>query len=101
MAAASLGVGSSGRIRTEDQPPTPADSNLLDPEPKDIWPTILLDQLGPILTKKRTVEGQSWGPRHLAHAQDPARLDLTLYVRIIQAWPFTVESRKSEEASVS
>jgi hypothetical protein len=29
---AQVGVGSSGRIRTEDQPPTPADSNLPDPE---------------------------------------------------------------------
>ena len=26
------GVGSSGRIRTEEEPPTPDDSDLLDPE---------------------------------------------------------------------
>jgi len=29
---AQAGVGSSGRIRTEDEPPTPADSNLPDPD---------------------------------------------------------------------
>jgi len=27
-------VGSAGRIRSEEQPPTPADSNPLDPEPE-------------------------------------------------------------------
>jgi hypothetical protein len=39
--------------------------------------------------------------RETAGALLRAELDLTLYVRIIQAWPFTVVSLKSEEASVS
>jgi len=32
LLTAQAGVGFSGRIRTENQPPTPADSNLPDPE---------------------------------------------------------------------
>jgi hypothetical protein len=37
--------GSSGRIRIENQPSTPADSSLPDPDPKDTWPTLASDPL--------------------------------------------------------
>jgi hypothetical protein len=47
------GVGSSGRIRTEKQASTPADSDPLDPDVNPTWATVVRDQLGPILTKKR------------------------------------------------
>jgi hypothetical protein len=48
-----LGVGSSGRIRTEEQPPTPADPDPLDPDRKPTWTTAVSDSVSPILTEKR------------------------------------------------
>src|SRR5262249_12522182 len=51
--AAQARVGSSGRIRTEEEPPTPNDSNPLDPAVKPIWARSVPAQLSPILTEKR------------------------------------------------
>ena len=50
-------VGSSSRIRTENQPPTPEHPDPLDPERKPIYMTAVQDQLGPILTEKRDSSG--------------------------------------------
>jgi hypothetical protein len=50
---AKVGVGSSGRIRTENQPPTPADSDLLAPDLNSTWQALASGHFGSILTKKR------------------------------------------------
>jgi hypothetical protein len=47
------GIGSSGRIRTEEEAPTPDDPDPLDPEREPTEMTAVQDQLGPILTQKR------------------------------------------------
>jgi len=47
------GIGSSGRIRTENQPPTPEDPDPLDPELKPIQAPAVSDHLVPIRTEKR------------------------------------------------
>jgi hypothetical protein len=50
---AKVGVGSSGRIRTENQPPTPEDPDPLDPELTPIQRPAVSDHLVPIRTENR------------------------------------------------
>ena len=47
------GVGSSGRIRTEGQPSTPAEPEQLELDLSGTWPRVLLDHFGPKRTEKR------------------------------------------------